>query len=334
MTARPAPATSRSTSATARSAGAPSSARPASPNQGCSRRSLIVEVEGSSAILLSVGLTQSAHIEIPSSQQGVILPRAALVPLPRLAMGLCPNRAQRPSSGDWFPNPVPQENGFFVAGGFVQGEGGCRAGRGRAVRVGTERLCRGTLGMMGAVVRWSLERPRLIAWASLWFVALGLFYVRDIPFDLVPNLAPAETTIQTEAPGLVAEQVEDLVTRPIENALVGAAGVAQVHSESGQGLSLITLPLRRWRRPLPGAAGGQRRADRARRGPCPRSTAAPRGTHALTSQGAQVIADRLHEQPARSDGAARSRAMDRAAEAADGRRGRAGFGLWRQDPPH
>ncbi|MDB5482334.1 MAG: efflux transporter permease subunit, partial [Caulobacteraceae bacterium] len=95
--------------------------------------------------------------------------------------------------------------------------------------------------MLAAVVRWSLERPRLIAWACLWFLVCGALWVRDIPFDLLPELAPAETTIQTEAPGLVAEQVENLVTRPIETLLIGAAGVAAVHSESVQGLSVITI---------------------------------------------------------------------------------------------
>ncbi len=95
--------------------------------------------------------------------------------------------------------------------------------------------------MLAGVVRWSLERPRLIAWACLWFLVCGGLWVRDIRFDLLPELAPAETTIQTEAPGLVAEQVESLVTRPIEIPLIGAAGVAAVHSESVEGLSVVTI---------------------------------------------------------------------------------------------
>jgi CzcA family heavy metal efflux pump len=95
--------------------------------------------------------------------------------------------------------------------------------------------------MLGRIIRWSLDRPRLIAWACLWFFVWGAFYVRDVQLDFLPNLAPAETTIQTEAPGLVAEQVEQLVTRPIESALVGAAGVGDVKSQSVQGLSMITV---------------------------------------------------------------------------------------------
>ncbi|HZC16063.1 MAG TPA: efflux RND transporter permease subunit [Caulobacteraceae bacterium] len=95
--------------------------------------------------------------------------------------------------------------------------------------------------MLARVVRWSLERPRLIALACLLFLAFGVLSVRNVRFDLLPDIAPAEMTVQTEAPGLVGEQVENLVTQPIETALIGAAGVAHVHSESSQGLSTITV---------------------------------------------------------------------------------------------
>src|SRR5580698_5478576 len=65
--------------------------------------------------------------------------------------------------------------------------------------------------------------------------------MREARFDLLPELAPAQASIQSDAPGLVAEQVETLVTQPLENALIGAPGVAHVHSESTQGLSTITV---------------------------------------------------------------------------------------------
>jgi Cu/Ag efflux pump CusA len=95
--------------------------------------------------------------------------------------------------------------------------------------------------MLGRIVRWSLERPRLIAWACVGFLLWGALSLRDTQIDLIPELAPARTTIHTEAPGLVAEQVETLVTHPIETAVLGAAGVARVRSESAQGLSIVTV---------------------------------------------------------------------------------------------
>jgi len=95
--------------------------------------------------------------------------------------------------------------------------------------------------MLEALARWSMRRPRLIAWTCVWFVAWGLFLVRDIRFEFLPELAPAHASIQTEAPGLVAEQVEQLVTRPIETRLIGAAGIGRVSSQSVQGLSIVTV---------------------------------------------------------------------------------------------
>ena len=95
--------------------------------------------------------------------------------------------------------------------------------------------------MLGRIVRWSLERPRLIAWAYVGFLIWGGLSLRDSRFDLLPEIAPAQTTIHTEAPGLVAEQVETLVTHPVETAILGASGVARVRSQSVQGPSIVTV---------------------------------------------------------------------------------------------
>jgi Cu/Ag efflux pump CusA len=86
-----------------------------------------------------------------------------------------------------------------------------------------------------------LHRPHLVAWACVWTLILAWVFVSDIQVDLLPNLAPVEVTIQTEAPGLVAQQVEETVTDPIESALVGTEGAAHVSSRSSQGLSVITV---------------------------------------------------------------------------------------------
>jgi CzcA family heavy metal efflux pump len=95
--------------------------------------------------------------------------------------------------------------------------------------------------VLSRLVRWSLDRPRLIAWACAWLLVFGLVFVRDIKVAFLPDIAPAQAIVQTEAPGLVAEQVEQLVTGPVESALAGTTGVAQVHSQSTEGLSTVTL---------------------------------------------------------------------------------------------
>ena len=91
------------------------------------------------------------------------------------------------------------------------------------------------------LIGWSLDRPRLIALGCLWVLAWGAHDVGGMAFDLLPNLAPAELRVQTEAPGLVAEQVESLVTHPVETSLIGTPGVGHVSSESVQGLSIVTI---------------------------------------------------------------------------------------------
>ncbi|CAN5372191.1 efflux RND transporter permease subunit [soil metagenome] len=95
--------------------------------------------------------------------------------------------------------------------------------------------------MLNAIVAWSLDRARII----LAFAALLLIYggmtLSHASYDVFPEFVPAQAEVQTESPGLTAEQVEQLVTRPIEQAVAGAAGVETVRSDSTQGLSKVTV---------------------------------------------------------------------------------------------
>jgi CzcA family heavy metal efflux pump len=95
--------------------------------------------------------------------------------------------------------------------------------------------------MLGAIVRWSLAKPRLVAAAALLLFVYGCVVLTHAEFDVFPEFVPAQAEIQTEAPGLTAEQVEQLVTRPVEQAVNGAAGVATVRSESIQGISIVSV---------------------------------------------------------------------------------------------
>ncbi len=79
--------------------------------------------------------------------------------------------------------------------------------------------------------------------ATLTLIALvaGLWATRTAPLDVFPEFVPSTVDIQTEAPGFTAQQVEQLVTKPIENAVNGASGLATIRSESIPGLSVITI---------------------------------------------------------------------------------------------
>ncbi|MGC1302058.1 MAG: efflux RND transporter permease subunit, partial [Caulobacteraceae bacterium] len=95
--------------------------------------------------------------------------------------------------------------------------------------------------MLSRLIRAVLHHPRLVVALGAVFLIYGALLARTETFETFPALSPARTSVETEAPGLVAEQVEQLVTRPIENALGGARGVAAAHSQSVQGLSIVTL---------------------------------------------------------------------------------------------
>jgi CzcA family heavy metal efflux pump len=72
-------------------------------------------------------------------------------------------------------------------------------------------------------------------------MVLGLWDARDTPLDVFPEFVPAQVSIQTEAPGLTPDQVETLITRPIEAAVSGAPALAVMRSESIPGLSVVSL---------------------------------------------------------------------------------------------
>jgi CzcA family heavy metal efflux pump len=95
--------------------------------------------------------------------------------------------------------------------------------------------------MIRGAIATSVRRPRVMVFAWLCLVIAAAVYAAGSRLEMFPRLQPAAATIQTEAPGLVAEQVERLVTRPLESALQGEAGVAAVRSQSIQGLSVITV---------------------------------------------------------------------------------------------
>ncbi len=95
--------------------------------------------------------------------------------------------------------------------------------------------------MFQAVVAFSLRQRIFVLVAALILVSWGLFVARDMPIDLLPELRQPAVTVVTESGSLAAEEVEQLVTQPIEATLSGTAGVTRVRSTSSAAFSRVMV---------------------------------------------------------------------------------------------
>lgn len=94
---------------------------------------------------------------------------------------------------------------------------------------------------MNWLVQAALRFRIIVVAAAIALIVVGVRTADDVPLDVFPEFAPPRVEIQTEAPGLSTEEVDSLVTVPIENSLNGIPFVDHVHSKSVLGLSSVQL---------------------------------------------------------------------------------------------
>jgi CzcA family heavy metal efflux pump len=96
-------------------------------------------------------------------------------------------------------------------------------------------------GLQAAIIRFAIRFRGIVVALSVLFLGYGIYALKDATYDVFPEFAPPQVGIQTEAVGMTPEQVEVLVTQPIENAINGVPGVQTLRSTSIQGLSVVTV---------------------------------------------------------------------------------------------
>lgn len=96
-------------------------------------------------------------------------------------------------------------------------------------------------GVQVSIISTAIRHRHIVLALSILLLIYGGVSIKRAKYDVFPEFAPPQVNIQTEAPGLTAEEVETLVAQPLENAIVGASGVKSVRSASTPGLSAITV---------------------------------------------------------------------------------------------
>lgn len=93
--------------------------------------------------------------------------------------------------------------------------------------------------MLNHLIRWSLRNRAIILCISMLVLLLGFKTGSELSVEVLPDLTKPTVTILTEAPGLAPEEVEALVTQPLEYALMGVNGLTRLRSTSDIALSLV-----------------------------------------------------------------------------------------------
>jgi len=95
--------------------------------------------------------------------------------------------------------------------------------------------------MIDKLIEWSLKNKLLVILLAALVIIGGIFAFTTLPVDVYPDLNAPLVNIVTENYGMPAEEVEKLITRPLESILNGAPHVTSVRSESSMGISVVTV---------------------------------------------------------------------------------------------
>ena len=95
--------------------------------------------------------------------------------------------------------------------------------------------------MINWIVTASLKQRALVLLATLILIGVGLWSALRLPVDAVPDITNVQVQVNTEVPALAPDEIEKLVTFPIETELAGLPGMTEIRSLSKYGLSQVTM---------------------------------------------------------------------------------------------
>lgn len=93
--------------------------------------------------------------------------------------------------------------------------------------------------MLTKLIQLSLRHRSIVLALAILLLVLGVQTTRELPVEVLPDITKPTVTILTECPGLAPEEVETLVTQPIEAAVQGVGGLDRLRSNSDVSLSLV-----------------------------------------------------------------------------------------------
>ena len=95
--------------------------------------------------------------------------------------------------------------------------------------------------MISAIINFSIRNKLLVALMLAGLVAWGIFSAANLPLDAIPDVTNNQVQVITQSPALAAQEVEQLITVPLELQLRTIPGVTEIRSISRFGLSVITV---------------------------------------------------------------------------------------------
>jgi len=95
--------------------------------------------------------------------------------------------------------------------------------------------------MLDSIIQTSIRERLVVIVAAVILVISGFYLTRDMAVDVLPDVSAPVVTVLTEAPGLPPEEVEQMISYPVETVLIGSEGVRRVTSNSIQGFSSVQV---------------------------------------------------------------------------------------------